>query len=169
MIRRNTEYYQKRSSVAIVSETRGVPYQIMCYIVGFASWIYAIRTAFWCKYILFYEGELMATLHEGMFGDCENDPYKKLISILFAGGTMIIGIIRVWVASAVHVVDLYSAMMLLVVSDVITLYGMIVSVGFGAIPLVYQLLTIAAVGYEGYVLLVSRRAHMKRLKMKEKK
>ena len=95
MIRRNTEYYQTRSSVLIVSETRGVPYQMVSYVMGLACWIYAIRTAFWCKSILFYEGELMATLHEGMFGDCENDPYKKFISVLFAGQTLIIGSIRI--------------------------------------------------------------------------
>ena len=63
--------------------------------------------------------------------------------------------------------ELYSAMILLVMHDVIVLYAM-TSMGFGAFPLVYQLLPPIAVGYEGCVLLVSRRAHMKRLNMKVK-
>lgn len=158
---RGSAYYRGRESVAIVQETRGVPLQLFSFLTGLFCIPFGLRGIFFCDYPLVPGEEDVLTAFEG----CRNDVALQTISGIGGIYCLNMAYLRLQVAMAKHVADLYNTMALLVFNDFL-LVIMIAHTGILKEGTPYLILPIVASSiYELHVLTVARKALISRKKM----
>ena len=168
-MRRPSEYFRNRSSVVIVDETRGVPFQVVSLLLGCLYCACGVRSIFVCDVPLPFEGADMKQLLDELWPDCQTNKARGLVAGVCGIYAIISGVLRLQVGTTTHVADLYNAMALLELSNVLIFVCLIKTDSFWDIPMFFQAYTTLSLVYEGYVLYISRRAYISRLKMKKVK
>ena len=167
MLRRTSDYFRGRASTVVVNETRGAPYKFIAIFNALIALANGIRFIFFCDQLLWPEGQGMRDTLDGMFPDCRTDKWQEFSAACTGCLCLMYSLLRVRVALAEHVADLYNNMFILVCVNIIFVFIMLrLGVDTTGMPREYLVFIISYCLYEGYVFLCSRRAHLARLKSK---
>jgi hypothetical protein len=123
-----------------------------------------IRDVFFCG-TPFTSHEMEVKFVE-LWQDCSTDVYQEGFSGLVGLGFLIVSILRFNVAFTDTTADLYRTMMLLVFIDCSHVFLITRSPPIVVLPMAYCLTVVAGTVYEMYILHLSRRAYLSRLKSK---
>lgn len=162
MIRRGSEYFRGRSSVAIVNETRGVPFQVVSLLLAVGFGIVAIRCFFFCAYGLTESDRIHM---QDLFPSCDTDKSQQLSADLAGLTALAQTLIHFHVATTTHVADLYITMKAALVMD----FGFVLVVlrfGLQKSPVIYPILIGGGFLYECFVFTIAQKAYVARQKMK---
>ena len=162
MMKRTSDYFRGRESVAIVNETRSVPYKIISLLLCCLWTAVGIRNIFFCGSGL---GSDDQSARAQMFPDCSTNRWQSLASGIMGLWALFNAIIRFNMCVATHIADLYNMMFLLVCIDCGIFFVVIKNVNYMEIPMFWRVLLPCCLGYEGYVFSVAKAAHQARLKM----
>lgn len=166
MLRRSTRFFTGRESVGLVQEARGLPFTVVTYFIAFFFAASGIRHFFFCGYILPWEDSHMETYVNETSPDCKTNKYHFLASMQRGATDVLMALIRIQVASSINTTVLYSTMQLLVFSD-FALFCMLLAFDYSEVSIFYQCFLFFFLSFETYLLLVARKAYLKRKAMKD--
>lgn len=162
--RRNTAYFAKRRSTAIVREATGLPYKAISILVTVNLVILGIRDMFFCGKP-FFPNDPVEQRFLALFEHCDEDPYSEGWSGIIGVSHMMHALLRARITAAQNTADLYFTMMQVVFTDLLYIF-LIVRAGSETVPWVGYFPVALGTSYDFYILVVSRHAYLKRTKAK---
>lgn len=164
--KRNSENYRQRSSIAVVSEARGIPLTILSLFLALQWGAIGVRNFFACGTPISGGDHERWTLVEMYGEDCSNRKYGQFTSDLLGTFSIMQAVIRVHMATTTHVADLYLTLLLLTMVDALLVLAML-RLGLEEQPMYYNVMAFGSLLYEVITLVTARKAYVARLKMKK--
>lgn len=161
VLRRSTRFFTGRESLAVVQETRGLPFTVATLMQAFIFGVYGIRHIFFCGYVLPGEGQLMVDYFDSAYPDCRTNNYRTYASLTEGGWAIMMAHARLQMATTSDTAELYSTLKLVVVADTVMFFGSI-RLGYSLVPWFYQGFMVFFLGFEIYLMLIARKAYVKR-------